>query len=470
MIQLSLAQIAQACSGTLHGDDAIVTGNVVTDSREVTPGGLYVARVGEHADGHDYAAAAAAAGAVGCLGERPVPELPTIVVEDVQLAFAKLGRRVTDGIDGLEIVGITGSSGKTSTKDMLGAVLSSFAPTISPVGSLNSEIGVPLTVCRLDANSKYLVAEMGADGVGHIAYLAKIAPPKVGIVLNVGKAHLGEFGSVDAIAQTKGELVEALPSDGVAILNADDERVAAMAPRTAARVITVGVRNEADFRATNVHLDGAGRASYHLISPLGEADVRLAMFGEHQVGNSLSVIAAATALGHPLDAVVAAVGEAKAASRWRMEVHELGGGVTLINDAYNANPDSMRAALRSLAAMGVERHTVAVLGQMLELGDGSHEEHRAVGLLAAELGIREVVTVGEGARGIAEGALAGGMTESAVYHVADTEAAHQLLTKLVKPGHILILKSSRDSGLRLLGDQLVDEAGTTAFPATEELS
>ena len=470
MIHLSLEQIAQACAGKLHGDDALITGNVVTDSREVTTGGLYVARVGEHTDGHDFAGAAAAAGAVGCLGERPVPELPTVVVEDVQLAFAKLGRRVADGIDGLEIVGITGSSGKTSTKDMLGAVLSSFAPTISPVGSLNSEIGVPLTVCRLDEESKYLVAEMGADGVGHIAYLTKIAPPKIGIVLNVGKAHLGEFGSVDAIAQTKGELVEALPDDGVAILNADDARVAAMASRTTARVLTVGVQNPADFRATNIEIDAAGRASYHLTSPLGEADVQLAMFGEHQVGNSLAVIAAATALGHSLEDVVAAVGQAKAASRWRMEVHQLGGGVTLINDAYNANPDSMRAALRSLAKMGAGRHTVGVLGQMLELGESSAQEHRQVGALAGELGISEVVAVGDGAREIAVGARESGIPSDRVHEVTDKEAAHELLTELVQPGHILILKSSRDSGLRLLGDQLVEEAGTSAFPATEELS
>lgn len=471
MIQLSLEQIARACGGTLHGPDRVITGNVVTDSREVTPGGLYVARVGEHADGHDFAPAAAAAGAIGCLGERPVADLPTVVVDDVQLAFAKLGRQVVDGIDGLQIVGITGSSGKTSTKDMLGAVLSSFAPTISPVGSLNSEIGVPLTVCRLEETSKYLVAEMGADGVGHIAYLAKIAPPNIGIVLNVGKAHLGEFGSVDAIAQTKGELVEALPADGVAVLNADDPRVAAMAPRTNAKVVMVGLGEHAHFRATDIQLDAAGRASYHLTSPLGEADVQLAMFGEHQVGNSLAVIAAATALGHPLADVVAAVGQAKAASRWRMEVHELAGNVTVINDAYNANPDSMRAALRSLARMGNGRHTIAVLGQMLELGETSDEEHRKVGALAAELGINEVVAVGAGARAIADGAREGGIDAALVHESADKDAAHDLLTTtVVKPGHILILKSSRDSGLRLLGDQLVDEAGTRAFPATEDKS
>lgn len=467
MIEISLDEIARVTAGRLEGSDATVSGPVVTDSRECGPGSLYVARAGEHADGHEYAPAARDAGAVGVLGERPLEDLPTVVVEDSELAFAALARAVVDAIPALEIVGITGSSGKTSTKDLLGAVLARFGPTVAPHGSLNSEVGVPLTVCRLDAASRYLVAEMGASGVGHIEYLTKIAPPKVGIVLNVGKAHMGEFGSVDAIAKTKGELVEALPEDGFAVLNVDDERVRAMASRTKATVVLVGLGQGADYRATNVEVDANGRASYDLTCPHGTARVRLAVVGEHQVGNSLSVIAAAVSLGLSLPEVVDALATAGATSRWRMEMHELPGGITLVNDAYNANPDSMRAAMRSLAHMGRDRHSVAVLGEMRELGDSSDDEHAQVGRDLFELGIDEVYVVGAGAAPIAVGARSAGMPAERVHELADADAAHAALVTGLRPDHIVLLKSSRDSGLRLLGDRLVEESRPSGVSTTE---
>jgi len=470
VIELSLEEIATVTGGRLVGPDARITGPVVTDSRECAAGSLYVARVGEHADGHDFVPAALAVGAAGVLGERAVDGASCVVVDDVELAFAEVARAVVDRAPNLQIVGITGSSGKTSTKDLLGAVLARFAPTIAPYGSLNSEVGVPLTVCRIDEATRYLVAEMGASGVGHIAYLTKIAPPSIGIVLNVGQAHMGEFGSVEAIARTKGELVEALPQDGVAILNVDDSRVRAMASRTQAKVILVGLGEDADYRATDVSIDEAGRPSYHLTCPLGEADVRLALVGEHQVGNSLSVIAAATSLGLALGDVVEAVAGAGAASRWRMEVSEVGGGVTLVNDAYNANPDSMRAALRALAHMGTSRRSIAALGEMRELGEASHDEHTAVGQLAAELGIDRLVVVGAGAQAIAQGARTAGMTADAVTTVDDIDAAHDVLVEQIAPGDVVLFKSSRDSGLRMLGDRLVEESGTPAFPVTEVTS
>lgn len=464
MIPMLLSKVAEVTGGELHGRDALVTASVVTDSREAQEGSLYVARVGEHADGHDYAGAASGAGAVGLLGERAVEELPSVVVNDVELAFAKLARAVVDAVPGLEIVGITGSSGKTSTKDLLGAVFSSFGPTIAPHGSLNSEVGVPLTVCRIDAETRYLIAEMGASGVGHIQYLTEIAPPKVGIVLNVGKAHMGEFGSVDAIAQTKGELVEALEAGGIAILNADDERVRAMASRTRAKVILVGRSEDATYRATDVHLDARGCATYTLSTPAASARVQLAVFGEHQVGNSLSVIAAATSLGLPLEGVVKALESAGATSRWRMEVHELRDGVTLINDAYNANPDSMRAALRALGHMGQGRRSVAVLGEMRELGEDSTAEHEAIGAYAVEQGVKNLVVVGEGAKAIAAGATGAGLGSNFVTFCTNADTAHQFLSQSVQTKDILLFKSSRDSGLRFLGDKLVDEFCVSTQP------
>ena len=460
MIPLQLSEVARITGGELRGPDVLVDGPVVTDSREAAPGALYVARVGEHADGHDYVPGAVAAGAVAVLGTRQVGETPTVVVADVQEAFAALARGVVDRAPDLTIVGITGSSGKTSTKDLLAAVLRPAGETVAPVGSYNSEVGVPLTVSRVTRDTRYLVAEMGADGVGHIAYLARIAPPRIGLVLNVGQAHLGSFGSVEAIAATKGELVEALPEDGLAVLNADDPLVAAMASRSRARVQTVGLSEGADLRATDVELDELGRARFTMHTPAGARQVQLrGLLGAHQVGNALSVTAAALELGLTLDQTVRALEEARPASRWRMELFELG-GITLVNDAYNANPDSMRAALRALQQMGSGgRRTVAVLGAMRELGPTSEAEHEGIGRAAAAADVRRVVVVGDGAEGIARGALAAGADPGTVSTVPDVDAAHALLTQELSDGDVVLLKSSRDSGLRFLGDRIVEEAG-----------
>ncbi|MGI8418018.1 MAG: UDP-N-acetylmuramoyl-tripeptide--D-alanyl-D-alanine ligase [Nakamurella sp.] len=462
MIPLTLDEVARLTAGSRRGDDVLIDGPVVTDSREAAAGSLYVARIGEYADGHDFAPAAAAAGAVATLGLRPIDGMPTVVVPDVQLAFGLLARGVLDRCRGLAVVGITGSSGKTSTKDMLGQLLQRAGETVAPIGSLNSEVGVPLTVCRITPTTRFLVAEMGASGVGHIAYLTGIAPPRIGIVLNVGMAHVGEFGSVAAIATAKAELVQALPADGLAILNADDPVVSAMASVTAARVIRVGAATDADVRATDVRLDEFGRASF-TVTRAGRTDleVRLGLYGAHQVGNALAVVACADELGVPDETIVSGLAAAKPISRWRMEVHTLPSGVTLINDAYNANPDSMAAALRALAQMGAGRRTVAVLGEMRELGEQSAAAHSGVGRLAAELGIDALIVVGPGAAGIAAGA--GKCVDSkgvdGVDTVDDVDSAYLLLRDSMREGDVVLFKSSRDSGLRYLGDRIARDSG-----------
>lgn len=461
MIRMTLAEIASAVDGRIEPADAtdvVVDGPVVSDSRQAAAGSLYVARVGEFADGHDFAVSAASAGAVATLGRRPIDGMPTVVVDDVQTSFGRLARAVVDRAPDLTIVGITGSSGKTSTKDLLGQVLLPLAETVVPEGSLNSEMGVPLTVCRVTSDTRYLVAEMGADGVGHIAYLTGIAPPQIGIVLNVGRAHVGEFGSVDAIAATKGELVEALPADGLAILNADDPRVAAMASRARCAVTFVGTADSADLRATEIELDDRSRASFTLVGDGEPRRIRLGLFGAHHVGNALAVYAAARRLGVDADHIVSVFERAAAVSRWRMEIHELTGGFTVVNDAYNANPDSMAAALRALRTMRADRK-VAVLGQMLELGESSVAEHEAVGRTVAESGIGLLVTVGAGADAIGPTASAGGVEWR---HAADVDEAYDLLRSTLRAGDIALLKSSRDSGLRYLGDRLVEADGKGA--------
>jgi len=471
VIPLTLQEVATITGGRLHGTseaaarELVVDGPVVTDSREAGPGGLYIARVGEQQDGHRFVPDAAQLGAVAALTTREVDGLPCVVVDDVQAGMAALARAVVDRHPDLTVIGITGSSGKTSTKDLLASVLSSHAPTVAPVGSLNSEVGVPLTVFRVTPQTRYLVVEMGARGVGHIEYLTTIAPPRVGIELNVGSAHVGEFGSREAIGIAKAELVAALPEDGLAVLNADDPVVRAMATRTRARVQLVGTAPDAAVRATAITLDAAGRPSFTLHTPVGEAPASLALHGEHHVANALAVVATALECGLDLDAVVSALAEATPASRWRMEVVERPDGVTVVNDAYNANPESMRAALKALVAMGRGgRRTWAVLGSMLELGDESTAEHDAIGRLAVRLNVSRLVVVGDLARPMASGAQhEGSWGEEAVW-VPDADAAHALLAENLRPGDVVLFKSSRDAGLRWLGDRVAGDTG----PGSEE--
>ncbi len=467
MIALSLDEIVALTGGAIQGPgpaagSLLVDGPVVTDSREAGPGSLYVARIGEHADGHRFVGPARDNGAVAALTSRAVEELPCVVVDDVQEALATLARGVVDRCrtsSELQIIGITGSSGKTGTKDLLAHVLSGHGQTIAPAGSLNSEVGVPLTVCRLTDSTRYLVAEMGASGVGHVAYLTRIAPPDIGIVLNVGTAHLGGFGSREAIARTKAELVEALPDDGVAILNADDPVVAAMATQAAARVVLVGTDPRAQVRAQGLRLNPEGQPSFALHTPAGTEQVALQLHGEHQVGNALAVAATALELGMTLPRVAAALSGARPVSRWRMEVHQRPDGVTVVNDAYNANPESMAAALRALVAIGAGRRTWAVLGEMLELGEDAAADHEAVGVLAAELGVDVLLGVGPAAlpmrAGFDDALRSRAGVEAHALWAADADRAQALLEEGLRAGDVVLLKSSRDAGLRHLGDRLV---------------
>ena len=473
MIPLSLSQIAALTGGRLHGisnqeaSALVVDGPVVTDSREAGPGGLYVARVGESMDGHQFVGSARDAGAVAALTTREVEELPCVVVDDIQDGFVALARGVLQAHPEVTVIGITGSSGKTSTKDLLASVLSAAGPTVAPVGSLNSEVGVPLTVCRIANDTRFLVVEMGARGMGHIEYLADIAEPTIGIVLNVGTAHVGEFGSREAIGRAKAELVAALPDGGLAVLNADDPVVRAMVGQTAARALLVGASHEAGLRATDIDLDGAGRPSFTVSGDGVEAETRvsLPLHGEHHVGIALAVIAVALECGMAMGDIAEALADARPASRWRMEVTERADGVTLINDAYNANPDSMRAALKALVAMGRGRRTWAVLGSMLELGDESTTEHDAIGRLAVRLNVSRLVVVGETARPMASGAQHEGSRGDEAVWVPDADAAYELLSRELSAGDVVLFKSSRDAGLRWLGDRL---AGLSAPDSMED--
>ncbi|MEU8782039.1 UDP-N-acetylmuramoyl-tripeptide--D-alanyl-D-alanine ligase [Streptomyces sp. NPDC048637] len=459
MLPMSLAQIAQVVQGRLHqvpDPDAVVAGPTVIDSRQARDGCLFVAFVGDQVDGHDFASAAVAAGAVGVLASRPVAG-PAIVVADVLDALRTLTSWTAQKMLGTTCIGVTGSSGKTSTKDLLGQVLCRSGSTIVTAGSQNNEIGVPLTVLGAPSDTEYLVLEMGARGIGHLSYLTEMVPLDVSLVLNVGSAHAGEFGGREATAQAKGELVEALSSDGTALLNLDDPLVAAMASRSKAPVTYFGCSPQAHIRAENVELDERGRPRFDLLTPAGKASVTLQLLGVHQVSNALATAAVAYTLGMGTAEIADALSCAVATTGSRMQLHERADGVTVIDDAYNANPDSMAAALRALTSVGgADRRTVAVIGEMRELGAESPAEHRAVGELAGGLGVEVVVGVG----GVEAGqVVAGAAAKGAVTHLtADRGAAADLLAGLLRPGDLVLVKASLGAGLQALVRDLLDES------------
>jgi UDP-N-acetylmuramoyl-tripeptide--D-alanyl-D-alanine ligase len=501
MIDLTVAQIAAIVGGELadiSAEDAAglhVTGTVEFDSRKVTSGGLFLALPGARVDGHDHAASAVAAGAVAVLAARPVG-VPAIVVPPaaplgggqagvlehdtdgsgaaVLAALAKLAAAVAAELvaGGLTIVGITGSSGKTSTKDLLAAVLAPLGEVVAPPGSFNNELGHPWTVLRATASTDYLILELSARHPGNIAELAAIAPPAIGVVLNVGTAHLGEFGSREAIAQTKSELPQAVPRSGVVVLNVDDPAVAAMADVTAARVVRVSRHSRtdagpADVWAGPVVLDELASPQFTLHSAVGDVDIRLAVHGEHQVSNALCAAAVALECGASADQVAQALAGAGPVSQHRMRVSTRADGVTVIDDAYNANPDSMQAGLQALAwiARGgsgaVRRRSWAVLGEMAELGEDAISEHDRIGRLAVRLDVSRLIVVGTGRSMSAmhHGAVMEGARalegEGVAALVKDADAALTLLRAELQPGDVVLVKASNAAGLGALADSLV---------------
>jgi UDP-N-acetylmuramoyl-tripeptide--D-alanyl-D-alanine ligase len=485
VIDLTLARIADIVGGDLvdvADAEARVTGTVEFDSRKVTPGGLFLALPGARADGHDHAAGAVAAGAAAVLAARPVG-VPAIVVPPVGVtdsgasvlehdtdgsgavvlqALAKLAAAVAEELvaAGLVIVGVTGSSGKTSTKDLLAAVLTPLGEVVAPPGSFNNELGHPWTVLRATTDTDYLILELSARHPGNIAALAAIAPPSIGVVLNVGTAHLGEFGSREAIAATKSELPQAVPASGVVVLNADDAVVAAMAEKTAARVVRVGRSPSADVWAGDVGLDELARPRFTLHTGGTAVDIALAVHGDHQVSNALCAAAVALECGATPEQVAAALEAAGPVSRHRMQVHTRAYGVTVVNDAYNANPDSMRAGLKALAWMAgsadPHRTSWAVLGEMAELGDDAIAEHDSIGRLAVRLDVSRLVVVGTGRSMSAmhHGAVMEGSWGSEAVMVDDADAALELLRAEVGPGDVVLVKASNSAGLGALADAL----------------
>ncbi|KNY04370.1 UDP-N-acetylmuramoyl-tripeptide--D-alanyl-D-alanine ligase [Microbacterium sp. GCS4] len=465
MIALSLAEIAAVLGGDLRlagtaTPETTVEGVVDTDSRNMGPGAIFVAKPGAETDGHRFVGAALAAGAVLAIVERPVDdEITQIVVPDAVLALADLAREVVARVragGGLKIVGITGSNGKTTTKNFLARILSDEGETIAPINSYNNEVGAPVTMLRVTHGTRFLVSEFGADAPGSIARLAGLVEPDVAVVLMVGLAHAGGFGGIEATARAKSELVAAAAVGGTAVLNVDDPRVAGMRDLADSRGLTVvgfGQSSAADVRAHDLEVTASGTTC--VIESAGERiPLHLRVLGAHHVNNALAAIAAAGVLGVAAADAIARLETVEIAERWRMQ--PLGSDrVRIINDAYNASPDSMAAALRTLAQItGPGERTVAVLGAMSELGETAGEEHDRIGLLAVRLNIQRIVVVGQEARRLYISAIGEGSWDSEAVFFADQDSAFEYLLTELRDGDRVLVKSSNSVGLRHLGDRL----------------
>lgn len=487
MITITCAQLAEIVGGRATSSvspEAVIT-SVTTDSREVRDGGLFVAKPGESSDGHLFIGQALAAGAVVALAERETTDAdgavhPAILVDDVVDAMGVLAAWVVAHVrerGELTVVGITGSAGKTTTKDLVAAVLETQGATVKPQGSYNGEVGLPLTVFEMTEDTRYLVAEMGATHVGNITYLADIVRPDVGVVLMVGTAHVGEFGGVENIVATKGELVEALSPQGTAVLNADDGAVWGMRERTSAAVLPFGESEHAagGVRALQIRTDEQGHPLLTLaVGEEGRSiELRSGLIGRHHASNVMAAVAACLALGVDLDTIVTTLQDRGPGSRHRMERTERPDGVSVINDAYNANPESMLAALQTLAALGRpdelgnSRRTWAVLGEMLDLGDERVAEHDRLGRLVVRMNIDKTLVVGLGAKPAYNAAVMEGSWGDEASYVESLEEAREFLAQRLLPGDIVLFKSSNGSGLRVLGDQVAADAASDADPTTE---
>ncbi len=457
MLSLTLAEIASALSGQIiRGDSSrVVSGAVETDSREIVSGGIFFAKLGEKEDGHNYVADALDQGATLAIVSRPVEnvEIDQVLVSDTIEALSELAAFVLDRVrsmGSLRVVGITGSNGKTSTKNMLEKILSSHGETIAPIASFNNEVGLPLTVLRITESTQFLILEMGAAGVGSIERLARWTKPDVGVQLKVGMAHAGEFGGIEVTEKIKAEMMPHIQS--AAILNYDDPRVRNF--QFAGKRIGFGFADDADFRllSTSLSLNGTIIRFEHLGQ---KYELTLKILGEHQAMNMLASIAVANEFGVPIQRAIESVTKMELAERWRMQLIESPAGYWVINDAYNASPDSMRAALQTLATLGKSGHrTIAILGQMAELGEFSNEEHDSIGRLVVRLNIDKLFVVGQEAKLIHMAATQEGSWDGESEFIESISNAYEIIHDRLWPGDIVLVKASNIAGLRFLGDDL----------------
>lgn len=451
MIPLTIKQIAEIVGGKTYGDASqVITSAPVFDSRLAIKGSLFLALIGEKSDGHDFTKDASSHGAAGFMTTREV-QGNGIVVDDVLVAVRALAAYVRKQLPKLIVIGITGSSGKTTTKDLLASILSSRANCVSTKASFNNELGAPITLLECDANTKYCILEMGARHQGDIAALCEMARPNVGVVLRVGTAHLGEFGSVEKIAQTKGELIQSLGEDAIAVLGTYDPHTKAMKSHHAGRIIYFGENSNDDVRAADIEMREA-RPHFDLVTPAGRDAVGMRLIGAHQISNALAAAAVCTALDIPIEVIASGLSTSDLASKWRMQINDVE-DLLIINDSYNANPESMNAALDSMALFAQERGGAswAFLGQMHELGAQSNALHASVATHAHELGIDHLVSIGT--RAFAEGIPA--QSSTTLHYCEDITQALSLVSHFA-PGDVVLVKASRSEHFETLSQGIED--------------
>jgi len=454
MIDITLDEIREVVGGSLlQGEPSLtVGGSVQTDSRLVTTGSIFFALRGDETDGHLFADKAVANGGALIIAEKRLDvAVPIIVVADGVVALAALAAHVVARVraaGALSVVAVTGSNGKTTTKNLLLAILSDNGPTVAPIESFNNHVGAPISMLRITTETRYLVVEMGASHLGEIAYLSAICEPDIAVVLKVGLAHVGEFGGIETTQRAKSEMVVNLPSSAVAVLNADDHRVAAMQSLTPARVRWFG--------RDSVTVGSAGIDGTSFTATIGAhtIDVGLRIVGEHHVMNALAALTVADELGLDLRKAATSIAGVQRAERWRMELLTTPAGATVFNDAYNASPDSMDAALRTIAALTPEGRSVAVLGEMTELGSESEHYHAQIGALVAELDYSELIVVGEPARAAFTAAARETAWKGGLVFVESPERAEELLERTLGAGDVVLIKSSKSANLRFVGDRL----------------
>ncbi len=472
----SIADLAKAveeagCPVEIKGrSDSLLGPDVCIDSRQVTNGSIFVALKGERVDGHDYVRSAYEAGAsLACVSYPVDCEIDQMVASsgdslDLLAAIAHVTVEKERSRQ-MKTIAITGSSGKTTTKDLLAHILSGEGRTVAPIGSFNNEIGTPLTACEVDEQTRFLISEMGARGVGHIAHLCRIVTPDIAVVVNIGQAHVGEFGSVQMTAQAKGEIYEALDDDGWAVINADDEQVRSLASRTRGRIAQFSIgscppiddRVEAIFGASDLEADDQARYRFIWTCPQGQWPISLLVSGRHQVSNALAAASCAYLAGVDPKKIAERLSTAHLNSSWRMDVHKCDNGTVIVNDAYNANPDSMKAAIETVASMkyAAKEHSlrlIAVLGDMLELGEQSSNAHRQIGKLCAQMGVDELITVGRYAADLCEGAV--GEKAGMVAYQREKDEIIQAVN--LRPGDIVVVKASRSMGLEQIAQALIE--------------
>ena len=451
MIALKASEIAQIVGGELKGSDVTVTAAPVFNSSQATPGSIFLALKGEKADGHSFVAEAFTRGALLAIVIVASSER-CIVVPDVLTALNKLAAHVLDLLKDLQVIALTGSQGKTTTKDLLQHILENLGRTVAPTGNFNNELGTPITLLQCDEETKFCILEMGARHIGDIALLCQMAKPNIGMVLRVGTAHIGEFGSAEAVAQAKSEMISSLDPGAVAILGQYDAFTPRMSALHKGKIITFGETTAADVRATDVEIR-EGRPHFDLVTSAGRAAVGLRLVGVHQVANALAAAAAATAVGASIDQIAVALSTADIRSKWRMEIQELR-GVVLINDSYNSSPESAEAALRTLVLFAQERggQSWAFLGKMHELGESSVDRHADIGTLASELGIDHLVCIGA-----AEYSSKLAVSSATEIHLFEKKEEVLQLVHQMSAGDVVLVKASRAEKFEELAQAMVAE-------------